>query len=188
MDSLLLIRHSLPDIKPEIPASEWMLSPVGRERCNSLTGLLKSYTPMKVVTSTEMKAFQTGAILAKSLDMPVSTFENLHEHKRDPNDYEDQVGFEQCMSEFFSHPNELIFGNETAQQALERFSGALESVMSLYPDGNIAVVTHGTVLALWSARLTGEEPYSFWKKLGMPALLVFSRPELKLLELINHVE
>ncbi len=188
MDTLLLIRHSLPDIKPETSSTEWVLSGVGRERCKSLAKLIKEYAPQTIVTSDEMKAFQTGAIIARNLDIPVTIFENLHEHKRDPNGFKDQVGFEQCMADFFSHPNDLIFGKETAEQALQRFSNSLEAVLSHYPGGNIAVVTHGTVMTLWVTHLTGENPYSFWKRLGIPALVVFSRPELKLLELIDHVE
>jgi broad specificity phosphatase PhoE len=95
--------------------------------------------------------------------------------------------FEAKIKRFFDEPSSLVFGRETAEQALARFSAAVTEVLDCHPTGSVAIVAHGTVIALWAARLTGDDPFAFWKRLGLPACVVFSRPDLRLVEIVEHV-
>jgi len=82
----------------------------------------------------------------------------------------------------------LVFGGESADQAHQRFSQAIARVMERHPDQNVAVVSHGTVMTLFVARAVGLEPFPFWKRLGLPAFVVLSWPQLDLLTIVEKVK
>jgi broad specificity phosphatase PhoE len=176
---LILVRHSMPEIVPGVPASQWCLSDVGRRRCERLAQRLVSYQPHFVVASLEPKAIETGQIVARILGIPIETAPDLHEHER-PNvePFGTREQFEARVSRLFEHPAELIFGTETADQAHRRFAGAIDDVLATERSGNLAVVTHGTVLTLFVARAAGLDPVPFWKRLGLPGFVVLSLPDL----------
>ena len=188
MNYLLLVRHSLPEKRLDVPPKEWDLSPVGRQRCERLAKQLRAYAPEVVIASIERKAIQTGTIVAQNLGILAAASAGLHEHERDRAINGSSENFERLLAQFFAQPSRLVLGCETAEQALQRFSDALRVVLAQNPAKNVVVVTHGTVITLWATALTGEEPFTFWKRLGMPAIVAFSRPHLKFLELIEHVE
>jgi broad specificity phosphatase PhoE len=102
-----------------------------------------------------------------------------------PDGYPD---FEQAVAAFFARQDALVFGEETAAQAGARFNTAVQTVLASYPGKNVAIVAHGTVITLFAAQHTGIAPLPFWKRLGMPALVVFALPDLRLLEVINRLE
>lgn len=88
---------------------------------------------------------------------------------------------------FSSTRASLVFGSETADEAHRRFSLALYEVIETLPGSNLVVVTHGTVLTLFTTRLTGADPYLFWRGLGMPAYVVVSVPAMKVLEVCTKI-
>ena len=140
------------------------------------------------VTSTEPKAIETGELAARTLGIPWRVMEDLHEHERETAPYfATREEFLKAVAAFFARPGELVFGDETAFEARARFAGAVESVVAAYPQENIAIVTHGTVLSLFASQYTGEEPFAFWQNLGMPAIVAFSVPEMKLLAQVNEI-
>ena len=186
-DSLILVRHSHPEIKPDIPASQWVLSEMGRQRCISLVNRIWMYQPVEVVTGNEQKAIQTGAIVAQILDIPATTAAGLHEHERDEKDLYSQTIFEKKVKEFFEQPSRLVFGRKSAGQALKRFSAAITGVLDHHPTGSVVIVAHGTVITLWVTCKIGGDPFAFWKRLGRPAFVVFSRPNLEFVEFVEYV-
>jgi broad specificity phosphatase PhoE len=88
----------------------------------------------------------------------------------------------------FEHPQGLVFGSETADEAHRRFAEAVAGVIAKYPSGNLAVVSHGTVMTLFVARIVDLEPFPFWKRLGLPALVVLSLPGFGLLKVMEGVD
>ena len=183
---LVLVRHSAPEIIPGVPASQWRLSDEGRLRCEALAAQLATYELSAVVTSTEPKAIETGQIVARILRLPIESAPGLHEHTR-PN-----VGLLASREEFqarvasvFEHPDQLVFGSETGDEAHARIAAAIDAVLRQHPAGNLAIVSHGTVMTLFVARATGLDPIPFWKGLGLPAFAVLSLPELNLLKVIE---
>lgn len=189
MRKLILVRHSLPEIVPDLPASQWPLSDTGRLRCQWLAEALAAHSPDMVVASTESKAAETARIVASYLGLPSETVVGLHEHDRtNVGLYRSREQFEAAISSFFERPRELVFGGETADQAYRRFSEAVAQLTERHPHHDIAVVTHGTVLALFVSRVAGLEPFPLWRRLGLPSFVVLSLPDLDLLLLVETIE
>jgi broad specificity phosphatase PhoE len=185
---LVLVRHSLPQVVTGVRASEWQLSDEGRRRCEPLAERLAEYDLAAVVTSTEPKATQTGRIVAHILGLPCRTAPNLHEHERGVvKSLGAREEFQAQVAGLFEHPGELVFGNETADEAHSRFSRATADVLKQHAAGNLAIVTHGTVLTLFVIRATGLDPVAFWKGLGLPSFVVLSLPELILVKVVDSI-
>lgn len=185
---LFLIRHSLPEFATGIPASQWRLSDEGRRRCQPLADRLAAYKLTSIISSEEAKAIETGQICAGRLSLPFETAPGLHEHQRGVvNDLGSREAFEAQVGRFFEQPDKLVFGRETANQAYARFSKAIAAVVAQHPSGNLAVVSHGTVMTLFVARATDLAPFPFWKSLGLPAFAVLSLPALDLLEVVAEL-
>ena len=134
---LILVKHSLPEILEDIPAREWHLSEAGQERARELVGKLISYQPEVIASSIEPKARETAAILAENLGLEFREVEGLHEHDRSGEPYHSKDKFQNLVREFFDKPNELIFGNETANAALMRFHQAVDVVLNSHHGKNI---------------------------------------------------
>jgi broad specificity phosphatase PhoE len=187
LKNIILVKHSLPEIAPTIPAKEWRLSKSGQVRCKALAEKLESYLPDVFISSVEPKAIETAQIIASQLNKPFSTFEGLHEHDRTGVDFSDKEQFEAKVNDFFVHPDRLVLGKETANQAVERFSKALTSVEVEHPDKNIVVVAHGTVITLFVEKYNDLEAFSYWKKLDLPSFVVLSLPHHKLVKTVEGV-
>jgi broad specificity phosphatase PhoE len=189
MPNLIFIRHSQSQLDPETPSRLWKLTEEGRRRCKLLAAHLIPYELDVIITSAEPKAIETGKLVAQRLGIPCRVMENLHEHERETAPFFDtQEEFLEAITNLFAKPTKLVYGDETAIQAQKRFTAAVESVIAAYPQENIAIVTHGTVLSLFASQHTGIDVYSFWRGLGLPALVAFSHPEMKLLAQVNQIE
>jgi broad specificity phosphatase PhoE len=180
MPKLILVKHSQPQIDPLMPAREWHLSQEGRLRCRPLADKLAAYEPGVIVASTEPKATETAQIVAERLDKPFEVAGGLHEHNRSNVAFYSPQVFDAAVATFFQKPGELVFGRETALQAQERFSKAVEDVLEKHIDENVVIVAHGTVITLFVAAHAAIEPFAFWKRLGLPSFVVISLPGLEL--------
>jgi broad specificity phosphatase PhoE len=170
---VILVRHSVPEIEAARPACQWGLSKEGRARCLSLADDLRPHHPELILSSTEPKAQETAALLAKALHLAWHTAENLHEHERASVPFfESRAAFHEAIQAFFRHPHARVFGDETAIQALNRFANALRHALSLYPEKTVVIISHGTVMSLFIAHLTGDDPCAVWQKLKFPDFVV----------------
>ncbi len=175
---LILIRHSAIVQNPDVPAKIWRLPENGRFLAHALAPKIALHFPAQIITSTETKAIETGQIIADELGIPCQTAADLHEHERTVTPYfPTKEAFQAAVSRFFQQPHELVMGEETAVQAQTRFVTAVNTVMTTYPSGNIAIVTHGTVLTLFANYHHPQlEPIPFWKALTLPCAFVTSWP------------
>jgi broad specificity phosphatase PhoE len=187
LNYLILVKHSLPEIVSQVPARAWHLSQSGQTRCKTLAERLEDYSPNVIISSAEPKASETAQIIARRLDQPFSIYAGLQEHDRTGVGFVDKVQFDSSMKHFFEYPDQLVFGTETANQSLSRFSRAINSVESIYPDKNIVAVAHGTVITLFVRKYNAIEAFSFWRKLDLPSFVVLSRPYHKLEEIVERV-
>lgn len=186
MRHFILVRHSITQIDANRPSKEWRLSEQGRLLCKPLAERLTEYQPTTIVSSTEPKAIETAKITAAYLGKTFETAEGLHEHERQNVDlFKSGKDFEKAVQNFFDAPDELIFGDETANQAKTRFTKVTEEILSRHKKGNVIVVAHGTVITLFVAELIHEKAFEFWQKLGMPAFIVMALPEFKILRIEN---
>jgi broad specificity phosphatase PhoE len=147
---------------------------------------LAAHDPVAVVTSVEPKAVETGRIAAGVLGIPCGKMDGLHEHERPQAGLApSREAFQAQVARLLRHPHELIFGAETGEAARRRFAHAIDRVLAQHPAGSVAVVTHGTVLSLFLADVTGIDPVPFWLGLGLPALVVLSLPNFDLIEVVE---
>lgn len=182
---LILIKHSLPEIIENIPAREWNLSEEGRIRAQKLAEKLDSYHPEVIVSSVEPKAQQTAAIIAERLGLKSVVMDGLHEHDRSGAPFYSKETFRSLSQALFKEPEALIFGNETGAQALGRFCKSVDTILELYKDKNVAIVSHGTVISLFVSWLTRIDGYSLWEELGLPSFVVIDVQNKQLLKIEN---
>jgi broad specificity phosphatase PhoE len=111
--------------------------------------------------------------------------DGLHEHERSSVPFHSKALFQSFIQELFEKPDTLIFGNEAATQALVRFKESVELIWSLYNNKLMAIVSHGTMISLFTSRLAGVDGYQFWSELGLPSFVVLDLHKKKLLETVN---
>lgn len=188
MTKLILVKHAMPEIVPGKPPSGWLLSADGRKSYAALAERLREHQPEIIITSNEPKANETGLLAAEALGIPFETAAGLHEHERDMAPFlNDRDKWNDLVADFFGRPGELIFGEETAIQARERFSHAVDSVLDQHPDKTIVIVSHGTVISLYAAQVAGIDPFPLWQRLHLPSYIVLSRPDLEILEVVEKI-
>lgn len=168
---LILVKHSVPEMDVDRPANTWKLSGEGRMRAQRLAEELKSFEPDVIVSSDEPKAKETAEIVATYLGLDMQILSSLHEHDRSNVPYLSQDAFQASIRDFFQEPDQLVFGKETANQAYVRFYHAIHSILNENLNKTVVVVTHGTVISLFVARLTGSSDLELWSKLGLPAFV-----------------
>ena len=88
-----------------------------------------------------------------------------------------QDEFEQAIEQFFLNPEVPVLGEETAQQALQRFTAAIDRIIATGTAETAIVVTHCTVMTLYTASVSGVEPMCFWRSLETPSFVVLTPPE-----------
>jgi broad specificity phosphatase PhoE len=181
-ETLILVKHARPEIEPEQPAAQWALSEAGREACEPLAQALAVWKPEALVASTEAKAAETARLTAERLGVPWRTAPGLYEHDRTDTPYfAAEADYAAHVEALFLRPDERVYGRETAREALNRFSVALDAAVAKYAGRCVAVVAHGTVIALYSAHLwhmDGRAGYDLWRRLGLPSLVIARAPRL----------
>ncbi|MCY3783220.1 MAG: histidine phosphatase family protein [Chloroflexi bacterium] len=178
MRKLVLVRHSQPRIGRNVPAAEWRLSERGRRRAKAMAALLRDYGANRIWCSREPKAVETAEIVGSALDIPIRVKDGLEEHHRHnvpffPTTQE----FEQAIEAFFSQPTRLVLGSETASQACDRFSAAIDAVLEA-DSADAIVVTHGTMMTLYLAQVADIPPMDFWRELRTPCLVEVELPSM----------
>ena len=184
MSFLILVKHSLPVIDPKVPAAYWELSDEGRQRCIPLAAALSVYNPGRVFTSCEPKAIETGQIVASRLNLPCTPVDDLHEHRRLNLPFTSRPEFKAGIARFFTEPEKQVLGEETAVQATTRFGRAVSALIDRFPQETLILVSHGTVISLFYQSIIDADPFPLWQKLGLPAYLVFSLPDLDLVKVV----
>ena len=187
MPKLLLVRHSIPATDPCVAPQQWPLSAEGRARCAALAEALRPHLPAVMVTSQEAKAAETAAQLARALGLAYKAVPGLQEHRRTTDDWQSEAEFKASVARLFAEPGQLVFGAETADQAYARFSAAAAGVLDANPDGNVIIVSHGTVLSLFAGRAAGVDPAALWQRLKLPALVVVDRASMALEQVMEEI-
>ncbi len=172
MASLILIKHSLATPDPEVPPKQWRLTPEGRARCRKLASSLRIFKPQVIVASEEPKATETAELLARSLKLDWHSEPGLDEHRRP---YVPEHEFQASMQRFFAAPEERGFGDESAVEARNRFAAAIDSAITRESESNVAIVSHGTVIALYAAPYFQVGAAALWARLESPSFVVIDR-------------
>jgi len=188
MPKLILIKHAHSQMNPSLPPEQWELSEQGRKRCAALAARLSAHVPDLIFSSEERKASQTAELLAQQLNRPWQPAPGLQEHDRGNVPVMATKDFISAMAQVFRRPHERVLGRESADEALTRFERALSDLLDQHSDKDVAVVTHGTVIALFAAEHADVDPFLNWRQMGLPSFMVFERPAMRLVETVASVE
>jgi len=172
----ILVRHSRSRPDPLRPAREWELSAGGWRLARELAETLAPLEPDALFASPETKARQTASVIADRLRLEAVEVDELREHERARVPFlsgEDE--FRRRVHELFDRPDERVFGEETAHEALERFTAGLRGILEGGAAGRPLVVTHGTVMSLYLGRRLGRSAREVWDRLTMPCCVDLGR-------------
>lgn len=183
---LILVRHARPLLTSGTAAAQWVMDPAAVPDVHALANAVRAHVPTvgsvaggcNVVASHEPKAIATARELAHVWGCGYSTSSDLEEHHRGPLPLVDDLTWRTTVARLFLHPATLVFGEETADEARERFTRGVDSVL-VKRSGAAApavIVSHGTVITLYLAQANGLDHIELWDSLQLPeALLVRSR-------------
>jgi broad specificity phosphatase PhoE len=164
--TLVLVRHAAPEIDPARPPTGWRLSAAGRAAAARLRLTLDVDA---VVSSPEPKALETAA----ALDAPLEIDPRLREHDRSGVGWLDD--FAATVEAGFARPAEVVLGVESFHAARDRFAAAVDAALAAHPAERLAIVSHGTVIALYAAWATGADPAALWRGLALPDVIELDR-------------
>jgi broad specificity phosphatase PhoE len=178
----------MPQVDVETPAHQWRLHAEGVAGANAVAERLRAaqYRPTKIVASVEPKATETGSVIAKRLRLPFATVEGLHEHDRRAAGFLKADVFASRMRDLFAHPDEVVFGSESASAALARFAKSVDQVVRDEP-GDVVVVSHGTVMSLFIASRARVDGSELWAVLGLPSYVSLELPNHRIVEVVATI-
>jgi len=192
---LVLVRHGRTEPQPGVPAASWVLARSALDEVRRLAEALAREAGGRVdasldapvdapvdavVTSSEPKAIATGRALARAWRVPATIGHDLEEHHRGATPVLAPEAWRQTIRRFFAQPDVLVFGSETAHEAVARFERGVYAALAERPGKRLALVTHGTVLAATLAKANGLDAFALWSSLGMPEALLVRAADLRL--------
>lgn len=180
---LLLVKHSNSNHNPHQLSHQWGLTDDGIARCQALATHIAPYHPRRLFASTMLKTQQTAERVSAELnDIPIIKNPLLEEHSRQSNaPYGTVDAFHENLKQLFAQPDTLIYGDETANQARDRFTQGVNSVLKQADaDENIVIIAHGTVNVLFTAQHNAIDSYDLWLRLKLPSIIVLDLPSFTL--------
>ncbi len=187
---LALVRHGRTVPQPGVPPARWPMAAGAEGGVRRLADAIRADRDGAfdvVLTSTEPKAVATARLLGSAWGVAVQLGQGLEEHHRGATPVLDAAAWRQTVRRFFAHPDVLVFGSETADEARLRFERAVQGAVRARPGKRLALVTHGTVLALALARANDLDPFAFWASLAMPEALLVRSEDLRLVRRVAGV-
>lgn len=178
--TVVLVRHARTRPDPGRPAATWGLEPGAEPAVAELAAWLAGEGITRVVTSEEAKARETGRLLAAALGVPAGARPGLHEHDRRGAPFLTDEAFRDALAALFARPEARVFGRESAAAARRRYGEALRGALAAHPGETLAVVGHGTTMALFVAERNGLDAAGLWGTLAMPDALVLELPGFRL--------
>ncbi len=188
MGQLILIKHSLPQIDEDEPANSWVLSPEGESRASKLAIAIAAMKPASVHTSAEQKAMQTAEAITDITGLTLSMDPGFNEQHRENERFTSKDEFSRRIGEALRSPDELIYGSETVSSAVERFDKALHDAEQYSQPGDMAVVSHGTIISAYVASRVDIDPAELWESLGLPGFVCVNWPDPDHIELRKNFE
>lgn len=171
-----LIRHSLTTPDSSIPIPLWGLNEKGVELAKELSQNPIIQNLECIYTSLEIKALETGVIIAKNKSIPMRTDSRLCEitsftNKMFPD-------FESYAQDFFEDRVERWNNGESKSEALERFNKAIEDIKETNYH-NVGIVSHGSILTLFLSQYISKPLWDIHTSIKMP--------DIRILDVENNI-
>lgn len=182
MPYLYLIRHPLTHVDPTRPSAEWELSEQGRQQVGALLAAPFWRSVTALYSSEQMKALGPAKMIAEHYRIPVTGLSGVAEVHRDKQVYRTTSAHHLVLEAFFRAPDKVIEGWERARDALDRFVYSVKEIHAAHPNESIALLSHGTILTLYTAYLDRQPPtLARWAKIGFTTVATVDPAASKLL-------
>jgi broad specificity phosphatase PhoE len=160
MGKFIMVRHGESEANRDrvfATSGDVPLTDAGRMQAHESAGrIAKSFKPVRVVSSTFLRARQSAEIIAAELHLPAQVFEGIHERnlgclKGEPYAKHFELALQDPaydpIRKWLWRPPE----GESYEDVRQRVVPAFDRLRALYPDEELVIVSHGAVmLSLWS--------------------------------------
>lgn len=171
MAPLFLVRHPETRVDLSIPSNLWSLSEEGVNQAQRLARHPLWREVSMIYTSEELKAMATARMVAAHTGLPWQTRSCLGELDRRSYQPPDIAAYRSAVTRMFSIRDESIRGWETRAHAEERIITCVQELVAENQDTTVAIVSHGIILTILVAHLTGlSELYEFWREMGFASV------------------
>jgi broad specificity phosphatase PhoE len=167
----IFLRHAETLKDPNTHPKDWLLTPDALQIVNKYIEEGKFANVTKIYSSTEPKAVATGKPISAKLEAEINELENFVEVKREKKFLTDEEFLAQKKKEV-ENLGTVENGVESGGDALNRFEEGIDKLESEFNGETILVISHGTVMSIYFAKLLNELPNVFdrWQKLKFCAL------------------
>ncbi len=145
MPTACYLSHPQVLIDAHVPVPRWGLNAVGQARVAALAASGALAGTGVIYTSTETKAVETATPLASALNCPLHQRDEMGENDRSATGFLPGPAFESAADAFFANPGDSFHGWETAQDAQQRITTAIDAALNAHPGDDILFVGHGAV-------------------------------------------
>jgi len=185
---ITFIRHSKVNFNSSTPITSWGLTDEGVKLASELAESEVVRNIEMVHSSLEIKSLETAVIIAKKNGLNIQTDSRFSEittftNRIFPN-------FEEYAETFFTDKVERWNSGESKVEALTRFQKALDECVKIEEGkgrSNIAIVTHGAILALFGAQFTKQPIWEIHKKIKQPDIALFDTEKQQFLQIQGKV-
>jgi broad specificity phosphatase PhoE len=173
MGTLYLVRHPETRVDLLIPSSRWLLTEEGMGQAQRLARQSFWRQVSMIYASDEPKAVTAARVVAAHTGIPWQTRSCLGELDRRRYQPPDIAAYRSAVTRMFSNPEQSIRGWETRADAEERIVMCVQELVTENPDATVAIISHGIILTILVAHLTGvSELYEFWREMGFASVAV----------------
>jgi broad specificity phosphatase PhoE len=158
MPYLYLIRHPRTHVDPTRPPHEWQLSEQGRAQVKALAAASFWQQVTGLYSSDQPKAMGAAGTIGAQHQIPVGSLAGLAEVSRGHEVYHSAGDYDKILGQFFAFPDHAIAGWERGTDALRRFANSVNYIINQHPNQSIALLSHGTILTLYTAMLDQHPP------------------------------
>ena len=167
----IFLRHAETIKDPNVHPKEWGLTP---DALNKIQEYLKKKffgQVTRIVSSGENKAYSTGVPIANEMGLEITQMPEFSEIGRSGKFLTDDEFLVQKRRQLTELDTE-VDGGESGRNALERFKGGIAKLEAEHEGETFLIISHGTVLTLYFAELTGKWTRIFdrWKRLPFCAI------------------
>jgi len=181
MEKLILIRHGQTEINKENKTHQTddpeSLNDTGVEQITKTAEQIKKFTPVKVYTSKETRAIQSGEVISKILEIPLESIDGMQE--RNWGDLSGKPWVEiQKILEPMSLEERYTYippSGESWQEFETRLIKTVSDLIFKHPNETIVIVSHGgAIRALMPYLLGAEKEESFKHNPDNASITVFN--------------
>jgi len=155
-NKLIFLRHA-PTLKDlTVPIEQWGIQP---ESVDVLTNLSNSpdFANINLIySSPKNKAIVTAQVFAQKNNLEINKVEDITEIKKPGAEQLSSEDYENMKLKILTDPNFTDLGWETSGHAIDRFTLAINTINCENEGKKILVVSHGTILTLYFAKLQNQ--------------------------------